>query len=392
MLTGPPAALWADKVRWEALLIPEANLAFRQVLSTRDLPPGLARQAGRDLADGLWFQLLGAADGPPGFRDLAARVLETGPPGPVDALVGLLDDGGWGTVGACATGRGTWPATLGLAMPELSGGAARALALRSRLIADPTLAEPLLDLHVWTRLLHTWASPDGADPQRAWSVVVQNRGRARSRLRALCAELPGDRLATALAALPGLSARTAAATRRYAWDLAWAMMAHGFAWDWGRPLSAACVAPPSELDPIEDAALPALRTWVLLVMIKGRLGHLRRWVETGGTGDRDGTWGRLLSEELPETLRDPLARGEVRRAATYSRLRAWLADGLDETVAGWRGALRDLVALPTGRALRRDTEALLLPVWDQAAPFPKAGFPTFQANAAAVLAETEPSL
>lgn len=386
-LTGPSMALWGDKNRWEALLQPECAAAFRQVLSTRELPSGVAKQALSDLREGLWFQLVGGPEGPGGFRELAARVLETGPPGPIEALAGLLGDEAWGLAAGCVAARGTWPDTLALILPEVAGGPARAVSLRGRLRAS--LVEPLVDLHVWARLLDTWSSPEGADPVRSWNVVVQNRGRARSRLRALVCELPGPALVEALGRLPGITARTAAAARRFAWDLAWEAMARGFAWDWGRPVQAPCRAAADDLLPIGPDEVPALRSWALLVLLKGRGHHLRRWVETGGTGDRDGTWGRLLSEELPETLRDPVARGA--RAATYHRLRAWLADGLDELISGLRPTLAAVAALPGGRRLRADTEALLLPTWDARVPFPKAGFPTFQAHAAETLAVTEAS-
>lgn len=387
-LSAPATSLWGDKARWESLLLSDCAGAFRQVMSTRELPAGVARQALSDLREGLWFQLVGGPEGPGGFRDLAARVLETGPPGSIDALAGLLGDEAWGVATACAAARGTWPDTLALALPGLAGGAARAMSLRARLTGG--LAEPLVDLHVWVRLLDTWNVEDGTDPVRSWNVVVQNRGRARGRLRALVAELPDEVLVAALARLDGLGARTAAAARRYAWDLAWELLARGFAWDWGRPIQPACRAPAAELLPIAPSERPALRCWVLLVLLKGRLEPLRRWVETGGTGDRDGTWGRLLSEELPEALRDPVARGQ--RAATYHRLRAWLADGLDELVSGLRPTLAALAVLPLGRGLRADTEALLGPGWDARVPFPKAGFPTFRAHAVAALAATQAAL
>lgn len=386
---GGGATIWSSQKRWENLLMPPAMASFRQVLSTRELPSGVARQALTDLRDGLWFQLLGGKDSVPGWAELAARVLETC--GGVPALAVVLSDEDWSIATSCVAARGTWPDTLGALLPEVPGGPARALILRRRLSESPDGAEAILDLHVILRLLETWTGPEGADPVRTWAVVVQNRGRARARLRALAMARPAAMRAALLSA-DALHARTLAAMRRYAWDLAWEGMARGFAWDFANPVTTPCEPPPAELRPLDVALAPAIRTWVLLVLLKGRHEHLRRWVQTGGTGDRDGVWGRLLSEELPDELRDPAAGGSGRALSTYHGLRAWLADGLEETLTTLRPTLAAVVALPAGRALARATEALLRPGWDPRVPFPKAGFPTFQANAGEVLAATEPAV
>lgn len=386
---GGGSAIWSSQKRWENLLMPPAMASFRQVLSTRELPSGVARQALTDLRDGLWFQLLGGRDSVPGWAELAARVLETC--GGVPALAVVLSDEDWSIATGCVAARGTWPDTLGALLSEVPGGPARALILRKRLSEAPDGAEAVLDLHVILRLLETWSSPEGTDPVRSWAVVVQNRGRARARLRALAMARPAAMRAALLSA-DALHARTLAAMRRYAWDLAWEGMARGFAWDFSNPVTTPCEAPPAELQPLGVALMPVIRTWVLLVVLKGRHEHLQRWVQTGGTGDRDGVWGRLLSEELPDELRDPTAAGSGRVLSTYHGLRAWLADGLDETLTAIRPTLSAIVALPAGRNLARAMDALLRPSWDPRVPFPKAGFPTFQANAGEVLAATEPAI
>lgn len=380
------AALWADQRRWESLCLEPAMAAFRQVLSTRELPPGVAKQALTELRDGFWFQMLGGKGGVPGWAELAARVLET--VGGVPALTLALADEDWSLAARCTVSRGTWPATISALLPDVPGGPARALVLWRRLAEAPDRVEAVLDAHVVLRLLETWRSPEGMDPVRSWGVVVQNRGRARGRLRALAMARPSA-LRPLLLSLDALRARTLQAVRRYAWDWAWESMARGFAWDFGNAVTPPCEAPDEGLVPLEPDLLPAARTWVLLVLLKGRREHLARWVLTGGTGDKDGTWGRLLSEELPEELRDPAERvGAGRVTATYHRLRAWLADGLDEVIAAWRPLLAEVAALRPGRSLARATEAVLRPAWDARVPFPKAGFPTFQAHAAEVVAAT----
>ena len=382
MFQGGPA-VWKDQKAWEALCMPPAMASYRQVLSTRELPPGVAKQALTELRDGLWFQLLGGKDSTPGWAELAARVLET--MGGAAALALALDTQGLGLAAGCAGVRGTWPTTLAQLVPEVPGGPARALWLRQRLADDPERVEPILDAHAALRLLQTWEAPEGVDPVRSWNVVVQNRGRARGRLRALAMADPG-RIRPILLSLDGLHERTLAAMRRYAWDQCWESMARGFAWDFTHTVTAPCREVSGGLEPLDAADIAAIRTWVLLVVLKGRRGHLIRWVQTGGTGDRDGTWGRLLNDELPDGLRDPEPSG---RAASYHRLRAWLHDGLDEALAGLRPVLARIAALPEGRALARSMEALLAPTWDARVPFPKAGFPTFQAHAIDALQATE---
>lgn len=385
------AGVWADQKRWEALCLPPAQGSFRQVLSTRELPPGVAKQALTELRDGFWFQFLGGKGGVPGWAEIAARVVES--LGGLPGLALALEDSEWGVATGCAVVRGAWPESLAALLPEIPGGPARALKLRQRLNTSPDLAEVLLDAHVALRLLDTWSSPDGADPVRSWGVVVQNRGRARGRLRALAMTRPAA-LRPILLELDALHSRTVAAVRRYAWDWAWESMARGFAWDFSNPVTPPCEPPEQGLEPLDPEDHAAARTWILLVVLKGRLDHLQRWVATGGTGDRDGTWGRLLSEELPEPLRDPPPAdpGRGRVTATYHRLRAWLADSLEPTLARWRPTLAEITALPNNRVLARSMEALLRPSWDERVPFPKAGFPTFQSHAIAALAATEPTL
>ena len=127
--------------------------------------------------------------------------------------------------------------------------------------------------------------------------------------------------------LDGLADRTRAATRRWAWDWAWGALSRGLALDFSRPVTAPCRQLSEGLTPLGEGERPAAETWVLLAVLKGRLGHLRRWTREGGTGDHDGTWGRLLGAELPAALRD--------QGGGYDRLRAWLSGTLEDTLEDW---------------------------------------------------------
>ena len=267
------AGVWSDQKKWEALCLPAATASFRQVLSTRELPSGVAKQALTELRDGLWFQLLGGKGGTPGWAEIAARVVETC--GGLPGLTLSLHDEEWAVATGCAVARGAWPSSLAAILSDVPGGPARALKLRQRLSETPDLAEAVLDAHVALRLLDTWSTPEGADPLRSWGVVVQNRGRARGRLRALAMTRPAA-LRPLLLSLDALHARTLTAVRRYAWDWAWESMARGFAWDFSNPVTPPCEPPEHGLEPLEDTDLPAARTWILLVVLKGRLDHCRR--------------------------------------------------------------------------------------------------------------------
>ncbi|MCA9572027.1 MAG: hypothetical protein KC656_29515, partial [Myxococcales bacterium] len=233
------------------------------------------------------------------------------------------------------------------------------------LLADLGSFERLLDLHTALRLLET--SPE--TPAEAWRVVAQNRGKARGRLRALVARetawLP------ALLALDALGARSAAAIARFAWSWAWQELAVDFPFDPDRPVTPPCEALPADFVPLDEAGRAPLPTWVLLVVLKGRDLHLERWVATGGTGDRDSTWARLM-KDLPSGL-------------AYPAVRHALAELLPELLAAHRPVLERLAALPGGRTLKTDTTALLAPGWHPDVPFPRAGFPTFVAHAGSFL-------
>ncbi len=203
-----------------------------------------------------------------------------------------------------------------------------------------------------------------------WGIVTQARGRVRARVRRLASERPSA-LLEALLQAQALHARTVAAARRWAWAWAWDELARDFSFDLERPLSAPCEQR-DELDlQLPSEAIEALDTWVLLVVLKGRSTHLQRCVREGSTGDRDTTWGRLLSDDLPRGL-------AVER---YQALRVELADSLGLRLATLRPLLTRIAEMEAGRTLRRRFEALLGDTWHPEMAFPRAGFPTFVRHA-----------
>lgn len=375
--TGDP---WSGRSAWEKLLLPHAARAFRGVCEARRLPQEVRRRVLDDLREGFFWALLGAGgDAAPAWVDLALRTLETAGPGPVDALVAVLDRDGWDRVGRCIATRGTWATTIAAWQHDRAEPLARARAVSSTAGARPSLAEPLLDLHVALRCLERLAD---APESSLWPTVRQNRGRGRGRLRAVLADRP-DRLMEPLLALPGLLARTRAAVRRFAWSWAWRELATDFTFDAGRAGPAPCLETLDAPPPLEAAERDAMKTWVFLVLLRGRDAHLARWVRTGSTGDRDSTWARLLSDACPPCLvDDPSTSG---RSRTYHRLRTELAEGLDTLLAELTPALHDLAALPTGRTLRTAFEARFAPTWSEQVPLPKSGFPTFHRHAQALV-------
>ncbi len=373
---------WDIRSAWESWFVKDAVTVFRAVGEARRLPPDVMKRAVSDLREAMFYALVGKEN--PGWADVASRVIEGGGAGPVDALATTLSPEGWSRVASCAASRGNWPDTVAKVFAELPGMPPRALALKTRGLSDARSMEGWLDLHVALRVLAGWK--DGATAfDDARNIVSQNRGRARARLRAALLATDRDALLARLLTLPGLRARTAAAIRRWAWSWAWQELASDFAFDLGHTVTPPCEAAGAVLEPIagEDAAIV---TWLLLVTLKGKLPALQKWVRTGSAGDRDSTWGRLLSDEFPEVLRD--ARGEARggaRAQTYHRVRATLSDSLAERIRGLAPTLRGVVTLRAGRTIRAEFVARFAPGWHAGVPFPKAGFPTFIDNAAAAL-------
>lgn len=370
---------WSARADWEALFLTDAARAFAAVLRIRRIPPERRALILDDLREAFFFMMLGEAGATAGWRELAVRTLETTGPSPVEALCGLLDGRRWAAATRCAVQRGYGPISAALLCPDTDNPDLQARRLARRGLDDAHSLEAALDLHIACRQLDRWAdAAETTAPDRSWQVVVQNRGRARARMRAL---LSGDSsrglLQEPLLALPGLFQRTRFAIRRYCRDWAWIQLSQQFPFG-VHPLDAPCDAPLSR-PPLTTDDRQALQTWILLAILKDRLGHLRRWIQTGGTGDRDATWGRLLMA-VPDHLRETGRRGAARG---QHHLRAELTELLPEALERWLPTLRALGALPRQKGLGAAAEALLLPDWHPAIKPPSVRWRAYCDSAAA---------
>ncbi len=378
--------LWSGRETWEHLFLGPCAAVFQGVLGVRHVPADVRDRVLDDLREGFFFQLLGSRDGLPGWLEVAVRTLETHPDGPVDGLAALLGEADRRRVGRCVNRRGSWPRTAARIWPDLPHAKARAAVLAAALGDSPTDLEAWLDLHTVTRLLRAWGQ--GVDPEDpGWRIVTQNRGGARGRLRAALAAGDPAGLAGPLTALPALYARTRHAIERYAWSWAWQQITLDFPFDAAEPVTPPCQRLPDGLAPLGEAETPTLRCWLLLVLMKDRQSHLRRWARTGGTGDRDSAWARLLSEALPEALQDPRPPG--RRARTYQRLQLELALNLDDHLDALMPQLHQLAAIQGKSGLRGRFAEVLADTWRPEVPLPKGGYPAARRHLAAALETLE---
>lgn len=397
-LDARAAALWTawftgDLLRpwkhWRTLYYPQVERAFAAVMEAAGTPVDRRDRVREELPEEVMTQLLTAPDGVPGWLELAVRTLETGAPGPVDALAPLLTPEHRGVLAGCAVRQSPWSEAVSAVVP-LPLVEHRLPELLVRLGAHPGAIEAGLDGHVVVRLLDAWAEdPAHTDPAWTWRAVAWHRGRSRGRLRALVLRTPPGVLLPAILGLPGLHARTAAATRRYAWAWAWRKQDGGFAFD---PVAVTppCEARPGWWSPYSEDDARAARAWVLLAVLRGHLDRLRRWTTTGSTGDHVGTWARLLLD-LPASLRDPRdAPAEGREVGSYRRLRAWLGEELPATLAGLREPLGGVASCRPDRTLKDSMLVILDPLWHPAVPRPASGFPTMRAHADAALATLSP--
>lgn len=353
---------WEVRTLAELLWLKPATRAFAAVLASRDLPRSVQRRVLDDLREGFFYRLLGDGEGPPGWAEIAVRVLET--VAPVEGPAATLSEKGREQAGRCITHRTGWGRTVAEIWADRPDSGSRALAAAATL-ADHSTTEALLDLHTVLRLID--ASPE--TPAEAWRIVSQNRGKARGRLRALVANESG--WLPVLTALDAIDARSRAAVARFAWAWAWQELAHDFPFDPSRAVTPRCDPIDQVFLPLSSAERAPLATWVLLVTLKGRHDHLQRWVATGGTGDRDSTWARLL-KDLPVGLSN---------AEAYPRVRHALSETLDEHLDGWTPVLRRIAEAKVDRKLKRLLTTLLEPHWHADVPFPRSGFPTFVAHA-----------
>lgn len=367
---------WGERRTWEALTLPAVRLAFGGVLD--GCAAAERTRVLADLRDGWFYRCLGPRDGAPGWVELAVRVIETAPAGSIGTLARLLDADGWRSAATGAVHRGSLASTLALAWPEDGLRATRACKLAARGLQDPDLAERAVDLHLLLRALPSLLEQqpvEAIDP-----ILVQNRGRARGRLRALLLSLDPAPLQAALLALPSLGARTFGAAYTFGWDWGRLEQRLGFPFGPGGAVTPPCQTLHPSVSPLDDAQDRAVQCWVLLVVLRGHLDRLRAWVQTGSTGDRDTRWGDLLAHALPAALRDP--PGPSGGRATYCALRAWLGLSLETTLHDLAPTLAAIAALdPARRDLGDRLRAVLQPIWDPSVPPPRGRFTTVVSNA-----------
>ena len=249
--------------------------------------------------------------------------------------------------------------------------------------STPALLDQLLDLNLAFRLINSWADGKATDPRATDRLIRANFGRARARLRATIAAGEPD-FASHLLTLPALYARTRRAVASYARDWASREYKRGFTFSGGN-VDAPCVETDPAHAPYAANELAMLETWVLraLLVDPRHVEDLDRWVRNGGIGRKSATWNRLLSEQLPDALQDPLQPGQ--RYRRRLRLRSSLLDRLDAIYETVRPVIRDLGALdPTDRSCARRFKARVAAQWHTDVPPLKQQFKRYTKNAAEV--------
>lgn len=358
---------WDHQRFWAQRGLRLAVEAVRAVARHRKLPDAVLRRVLANLKDSYSMVLFGDGEGVPGWLDVALTVLERAPEGPVMSLASCLDTTGWDRLGVCLRRRGAWPATFssapGLAQPR-----------------DAAALEGVLDLHVLRQVLLNVHGGPPLELERAWRVVRANRGRMRGRLRALLASGPMEQIRARLLQHPALGKATDEGLARFLTHQAWQELRRDFIWD-GKNLATPPCAPTAEraaAGPTLDLA--ALRTWVLLVVLRGRYEHLQRWAEEGSTGDRDSTWGRLLADQLPAAL----APGVV-GVRDLRPLRDHLSMNLSDVITALLPTLEAVAAASPGPRQRETIRAALAPDWHVDVDFPKRRFAELREHALALL-------
>lgn len=394
-------SFWDVRSTWDEGFLPVARRAFGGVLVARGVPAAARARILERFAEEFFFRLCDGSQPPSGWAVLAARVLETAPGGPALPVVRSFDSEGRANAARCVAGRGVRAASLesllpGRAHPELRG--------RDLMELQPADAVPeaFLDAHVALRLLSLWARGRCTTFAEMRNVAVQGRSKGRGRLRAVAAAEP-TRLLEAVLGLDRLHARTAGAVARLAESWAWDEYPD-FAFGIDHALAPACEAATITVAPLDDDEAAVARTWVLLAVLRGQAVRLRRWVERGGTGDKDPTWGRLLKQDVPDALTSP-APG---RGRDYSRLRLHLAAALPLELAALTPTVAAIADLGAGlgrraadRALPGHVRQILAPLWidstrlgdrDAGRPrFPKGGYPSAVEHARAFVDDLESS-
>jgi len=232
--------------------------------------------------------------------------------------------------------------------------------------ASPSGLQALIEVHSLLRAVA--AGPAGHGATVAWD-------RARWQVVRALLVVPADRLVDAICEVPHLSRRSTHAAAHYGRRRAERARKRNLLEE-GEVLLSPCAAPP----PLADAE--AVRTWVLLAVLRGQSASLRAWAEGATTHTAEGGGWQRVMNHFPvsdPTLRDP------------TRLR--LAIDLDAILAGWHPWLEQVAGLPTDRSLRTRLHTLLRPIWSPAISLPPRGAPKMVAHAKAWLAAwTEHSL
>lgn len=371
---GAHAVLWSqflDGQFWDAqadaesLWLPAAKRGFAAALRARGVPAPDRKQYVADYAEAFFWMLLGGRDATPGWKEVAVRLLERDGSSAPAALAAHLGPEGWSWVLRCPSASSpTWRAARRWALPDHPNPLSEAWHLCRQGPADPGWMEHLLDGLVAQRLVAAWSgvgteTGPRTSPKQAWDVVLRNRGRTRGRLRAVLLETAGDAL-LAIPSLPGLAAATHQALAAVGWSQAHVVLhKHGLP-SWDSSLTPTCEAPPP-LQPLLSAQDEAvLRTWMLLVVLRGRWAQLDHWGRTGTWRTRpDSGWGRLLKDGLPPRLGQD--------GAGYARIQAHLTLHGPRLWADLRPVLEAVAATTKGREIRAAVE----PCWE-----PEVGLPS----------------
>ncbi len=321
-------------------LIPRVQAVFQGVLTAAELPPKVRRATLIELGEGAFATLLTAKadESLPAWLDIATRALERGPGGPLRCLSRVLSPQERASAGLCLASRRLWAPTLATIWPD-DAPRERAAKLSAWLRDDPEALPRITHLHLLGRLIERAATigPAALGDAELRAICRQNVARARARLRATLAARP-EAVLDALLGLDALHARTHDAAGRFAFAWVNRELTFGLSMGHGPRVTPRCVAPKPPPDGAADAdptmSIDSAKSWILLVIFRGRFGHLWRWVYDGTTGDRDSVWGALLKKELPTSLVEPgLLRPRLRQT-----LRAELPEllwELEPTINAW---------------------------------------------------------
>lgn len=381
-------AAWDIKEAWETLFLQEAERVFIGVMEAQHISREHQRRIRRDLRRAFFFVMQNSRLPLPGWVVVAARVLETGPRGPLEELGAMLGPEHRRWAGACLATRGGRSVTLERLFPDLAYPAARA-ELATSAMQDPTWWWGFQAAHVTLRVSRAWRKGASHSLEAQRHLALQSTSKLRARLRALVGQrttdahdpLPSLRpaLIARLGRLSSLYQRTAWAVRATARTWALNELRLGMPLHIDRPLLPPCLKVEHDgPQPFPEALRALTMCWILLVVLRGRLPHLLDWVRNGGTGTNDGTWNRLLAKHLPGELCGP-GRGRDR----YHRLRFSLTFWLD-------GCLRELGPLISRiallepmletarrrRGLSKELRPMLQGLWDDRVGFPSGGYPT----------------